>query len=76
MRRTASDKIKSDFPPRWSIYLMATEPNGALTGAAFDLANAGYAPMPDQDQKPDEETIGSDRASLREAAERRSGPRD
>lgn len=55
---------------------MTTEPNGALTGAAFDLANAGYAPMPDQDQKRDEETIGSDGASLREAAERRSGPRD
>jgi hypothetical protein len=55
---------------------MATEPNGALTGAAFDLANAGYAPMPDQDQKREEETIGSDGASLREAAERRSGPRE
>lgn len=55
---------------------MATEPNGALTGAAFDLANAGYAPMPDQNQKRDEETIGSDGASLRQAAERRSGPRE
>jgi hypothetical protein len=55
---------------------MATEPNAALTGAAFDLANAGYMPMPDPDEKRDEEAIGGDSASLREAAERRSGPRD
>ena len=33
------------------------------------------SPMPDQDQKRDEETIGSDGASLREAAEQRSAPR-
>jgi hypothetical protein len=55
---------------------MADEPNAALTGAAFDLARAGYRPMPDPDERRDEETIGSDGASLREAAERRSTPRD
>lgn len=54
---------------------MADEPSAALTGAAFDLANGGYRPMPDPAKKPDEEAIGSDSASLREAAERRSGPR-
>jgi hypothetical protein len=54
---------------------MADEPNAALTGAAFDLANAGFTPMPDPAKKPDEEAIGSDSASLREAADRRSGPR-
>jgi hypothetical protein len=43
-----------------------------LTGAAFDLANAGYTPMPDQERKPDEDAIGGDSASLREAAEARS----
>ena len=55
---------------------MATEPNGALTGAAYDLANGGYAPMPDPEKKQDEETIGSDSASLHEVAERRSGSGD
>src|SRR5450756_971937 len=55
---------------------MANEPDSALTGAAFELANAGYRPMADPDQKNDEEAIGSDSASLREAAERRSGPDD
>ncbi len=55
---------------------MADEPASALTGAAFELASAGYRPMPDPDKKSDEEAIGSDSASLREAAERRSGPPD
>jgi hypothetical protein len=55
---------------------MTTEPDLALTGAAFELANAGYTPMPDTAEKDKEEAIGSDSASLREAAERRSGPRD
>lgn len=40
-----------------------------LTGAAFDLANAGYKSMPDKREK-DEEEIGSDSGSLREAADR------
>jgi hypothetical protein len=30
---------------------MADETDPALTGAAFDLANAGYRPMPDPDRK-------------------------
>ena len=55
---------------------MADEPNSALTGAAFDLANGGYTPMPDPKEKQrNEEAIGSDSASLREAAELRPGPR-
>ncbi len=55
---------------------MADEPNSVLTGAAFELANAGYQPMPDPDVKNDEEAIGSDTSSLREAAERRSDQPD
>ena len=55
---------------------MANEPDPALTGVAFELANAGYQPMPDPDQRNDDEPIGSDTASLRDAAEQRSGPRD
>jgi hypothetical protein len=54
---------------------MAIEPDSALTGAAFDLANAGYTPMPDLEEKHEEETIGGDGVSLREAAAQRSGPR-
>jgi len=55
---------------------MNSEIDPALTGAAFELANAGYKPMPDQEEKDEAEEIGSDSASLREAAEQRSGPRD
>jgi hypothetical protein len=55
---------------------MNSEIDPALTGAAFELANAGYRPMPDQEEKDEAEEIGSDSASLREAAEQRSGPRD
>jgi hypothetical protein len=55
---------------------MANEPDPALTGAAFELANAGYTAMPDPDKKHDDEAIGSDSASLREAAAQRSGPPD
>ncbi len=55
---------------------MANDPDPALTGAAFELANAGYAPMPDPDKKNDDEAIGSDSASLREAADQRAGSGD
>jgi hypothetical protein len=51
---------------------MANEPDPALTGAAFELANAGFAPMPDPKKKSEEEIFGSDNNSLREAAARRS----
>jgi hypothetical protein len=51
-------------------------PDSFLTGAAFDLAKSGYALMPDPNKTDEEDAIGSDSASLREAAERRSGPRD
>jgi hypothetical protein len=47
-----------------------------LTGAAFELANGGYVPMSDPDRKNEDEAIGSDTASLREAAEQRSAPRE
>ena len=47
---------------------MTTEADSSLTGAAYDLANAGYVPMPDPQEKEDRDTIGSDNASLREAA--------
>lgn len=48
---------------------MSDERSNDLTGAAHDLAVAGYKPMPDR--APDEdEAIGGDTASLREAAEK------
>jgi hypothetical protein len=53
---------------------MAIDSDPALTGAAFELANAGYRPMPDSVKKSEGEAIGGDSASLREAAERRAGP--
>lgn len=51
---------------------MANESDAGLTGAAFELAQAGYSEMSDPDREKQSETIGSDAASLREAAERRS----
>jgi hypothetical protein len=51
---------------------MTTESDSALTGAAYDLANAGYLPMPDPREEKDRETIGSGTASLREAAAQRA----
>lgn len=51
---------------------MTTDIDPTLTGAAFDLANAGYKPMQDPDEKDDQEAIGSDSTSLRQAAEQRS----
>ncbi len=47
---------------------MPDEYQSALTGAAFELANAGYRPMPEPDDEGKAEEIGSDGASLREAA--------
>lgn len=56
---------------------MADESDAGLTGAAFDLVNAGYTPMSDPDKEKDDDTIGGDAASLREAAERLSdAPRE
>jgi hypothetical protein len=49
---------------------MTSDVDIALTGAAFDLANAGYAAMPDPHKGREEQEIGSDSASLREAADR------
>src|ERR1700761_6680108 len=47
---------------------MTIEPDPTLTGAAFDLASAGYAPMGDPDKKPERDAIGRGGASLRDAA--------
>lgn len=55
---------------------MANEPDPALTGAAYELAVAGYEPLSDPDKKSGDEAIGSDSASLREAAEQRAATRD
>lgn len=54
---------------------MSNEPEAFLTGAAFELENAGYRPMPDHEQQPEREALDGDAASLREAAERRTEPR-
>jgi hypothetical protein len=48
----------------------------ALTGAAFDLANAGYAAMPDPHKEPEQQEIGSDSTSLRQAADQVSAAPD
>jgi hypothetical protein len=55
---------------------MSDENDSALTGAAFELANAGYRPMPEQDDDDKAESIGGDSASLRQAAEQRTSSRD
>jgi hypothetical protein len=52
---------------------LVNEPETGLTGAAFELASAGYSPMPDPEKNSEDEAIGSDAASLREAAEQRAG---
>lgn len=55
---------------------MTTESDSALTGAAYDLTSAGYRAMPDPDGEKEREAIGSDTASLREAAAERGDTRD
>ncbi len=56
---------------------MANEPDAGLTGAAFELANAGYTAMSDPEDEKENEAIGGDAASLREVAERlNDAPRD
>jgi hypothetical protein len=55
---------------------LTTEPDSALTGAAFDLASAGYTPMPDPKDEKDRDAIGNDTASLREAAAERTETRN
>ncbi|MBR0756609.1 hypothetical protein JQ604_30905 [Bradyrhizobium jicamae] len=47
-----------------------------LTGAAFDLASAGYKSMPDPKQREEGDAIGGDSGSLREAASRIATPED
>jgi hypothetical protein len=51
---------------------MANELDPSLTGAAFELANAGFTPMVDPKKRDGKETFGGDSASLREAAAERS----
>lgn len=58
---------------------MSIDNDRELTGAAFDLANAGFVAMPDpeaQTSRGDEGPVGSDSVSLREAAEQRAVPGD
>ena len=55
---------------------MSTDIDAALTGAGFDLANAGYTAMPDPGKKAEEQEIGSDSASLRDAAEQLAAESD
>ncbi|WP_456685961.1 hypothetical protein [Bradyrhizobium sp. P5_C11_2] len=54
---------------------MTIQTDAELTGAAFDLVNAGYAEMPDPDRESERQSIDSDGASLRDAADRRSDSR-
>ncbi|MGX9946473.1 hypothetical protein [Bradyrhizobium sp. BTAi1] len=51
---------------------MSNEPESSLTGAAFELDNAGYRPMPDMEEPPERDAIEADAMSLREVAERRT----
>jgi hypothetical protein len=55
---------------------MVDDPGSELAGAAFDLANAGYAAMPDPRKEPEEQAIGSDGTSLRQAADQVSSAPD
>lgn len=55
---------------------MTGESDAAVTGAAYELANAGYVPMPDPQEKDEREAIGCDSASLREAAAQRGQIQD
>ncbi len=54
---------------------MSDESEHLVTGAAFELENAGYRPMPDPEERPEREALGGDVASLRDAAEQRTDPR-
>ncbi|MCK1387377.1 hypothetical protein [Bradyrhizobium sp. 21] len=51
---------------------MTDQTEAELTGASFDLVNAGYAEMPDPDRESERQSINGDSASLRDAADQRS----
>lgn len=51
---------------------MTVEHDPNLTGASFELVQAGYAEMPDPGREQEREPIGSDSASLHDAADRRT----
>lgn len=51
---------------------MTVEHDPNLTGASFDLVQAGYSEMPDPGREQEREPIGSDSASLHDAADRRA----
>lgn len=55
---------------------MTAESDLAVTDAAYELANAGYVPMPDPQEKDEREAIGGDSVSLREAAAQREQIQD
>lgn len=51
---------------------MTVEHDPNLTGASFELVQAGYAEMPDPGREQEREPIGSDSASLHDAADLRT----
>lgn len=51
---------------------MTVQTDAELTGATFDLANAGYTQMPDPERQPESHSIDSNSASLRDVADQRS----
>lgn len=51
---------------------MTNQADSELTGGEFDLANAGYAQMPDPEREAESDSIDGDSASLRDAANRLS----
>jgi hypothetical protein len=51
---------------------MVDQTHAELTGADFDLVNAGYTQMPDPAREKERQSIDSDSASLREAADQLS----
>jgi len=56
---------------------LTQQSDAGLTGAAFELAQAGYTVMAGPDKKNEDEAIGSDVASLRAAAEQlNNAPRE
>lgn len=52
---------------------MTVQTDAEPTGAAFDLANAGFSEMPGQKREEDLQSIDSDITSLRDIADQRSG---
>lgn len=54
---------------------MTVQSDSELTGAAFELASAGYAQMPDPEKQAESQSIDGDSASLRDVADQRTDSR-